>query len=956
MDPFSFLHEITRPKVEKEPWMEHVSMSLVTEDTLTSVIDKCILSGTYALDLEATGLDLRVFHGKTVTSIVGVCLAPSTTEGFYIPVRHKNFSGNIPISKMNEEMQRLANSPAKAVFHNALYDQELLQFNGGPAWGTWDDPSKWEDTLIMAYLENSKRKKKGLKTLSEDLLNQKMISLRSLFPEDHTGPLDYSTLDPTWDPVVWYAASDALCTLGLYEHYAPLIAKRESDGSTLRTPYMIEKMCAPSVRWMKRSRLKIDRKKAQELLRLGQVEFIDSIKDIYKAAHQLLGRDVAPGYIKVLFRDFNPDFSLQSQIKIAKERARLEFPDPVGAIRSTAVVTRNQIFLLNAKREDERYEWLKARLESRPLEKQKPSMIALVQTVVAFWEGRRRKRDAVELLSEYGIPHEGEGTYEAEYPMVYDVKSASQLGLLFQELNVPNLVRTESGTIKTSQDMVDKVVEDASDRFPWMSKVKRFREVEKALSSYILPILEDSCKEDDTLFIRYNPYRIDTGRFCTPGSKKPEEDGGTRLNMHGMPNSYNPKRPECMNRLREVFIAREGMLMLACDFSSVELRICANQSGEEKWVDAYFECSHCGTQYDRGDGSETPLAPPDYCVVCGRDDIGDLHTLTAISIFGDQREQLGKKWKHLRQKGKATNFSSAYGGGPSAIQRATNVTREEAVFIKDKFDDSYRTLNRWWDGQHEFVAKHGFVRTDFNRKCPLPDIHHENNAFVAKAQRNSTNAPIQGTSADITKIAMAVIYKECKKRGWLDKVHMLITFHDELVFEIDVSIFAEAYDMIIKCMTRNPAFLKKKWTVPLTAGGEAGYAYNAPWDVTKFLNGQPYKTDKEGNVTEDWPQILKDAFEGYVNPRKYAKPVSIPSRPMDKEDSSRVDIEVFEFELHEALSADMVVKIGDCIERSREGGTHTLRILLKDTRSVILDVENILINPQTFLEIYNEEI
>lgn len=946
MDIFSFLEEANTPKIEKLPWMEDTHMSLVTKEDLPSVIDECIANGKYAIDLETTGLDIRVFHGKTVVSIVGICLATSDTKGWYIPVRHQGFSGNIPWHFVHKELLRLIESDSISIVHNGLYDHEVLQFNGGVPLGEWDDPDRWEDTLAMAYVINSKMKNKGLKHLSDTMLDRKMIELKQLFPEDHKGSLDYSRLDPTWEPVIWYAVSDAMCTYGLYEKLYPQIHERDSDGKNLAIPYKIEKRCAPSVRWMKRARMLVDRKKAEELLRIGQKEYVESIKSIYEAANELLGRDVIPGYIKILFRDFNPEWSIKNQIEVAKGRARLESPDPIGAIEKEAVVTREQVYPFYAMRDDDRIQWVRDKLETNKL---KDEVRAVIQTLVTFWPPSRSRDEACNILDHHDIPYNEEGRFIAKYPLVYDVKSAKQLGDMFQELGVPDLIRSKSCAITTGKEAVDKIVEKSVDKFPWMGRVKRFRETEKALSSYILPLLEDSDPSDDSISINYNPYRIDTGRFCTPGSKKPERDGGTRLNMHGMPNQYDSSRPECMNRLRECFISRPGKLMAAFDFGSVELRICANHSGEPKWVDAYFVCSHCGTQYSRGDGSGTPVPPPDFCSNCGRDDIGDLHTLTAISIFGDRRAELKKDWKKLRQKGKFTNFASAYGGGPSAISRTANVDMDEAKFIKKKFDESYAVLKSWWSDQHQFVRRHGFVRTAFNRKCPLPDIYHENKQFVAKAERNSTNAPIQGTSADVTKLAMGLIYLDCKKRGWLDKVHMLVTFHDELVFEIDKDIFAEAYDMIVYNMTRNPVFLRMNWTVPLTAGGEIGYSYAAPYDAVKYLGGKPYKTDKEGNVIKDWPEFIKEAFKGHIANNDYAVPLDEAGRPVV--DAVNVNTEKdFMFKIEQDMTVDLVSKIGKAIVASQNVEGEILRLVDSEGNVLNFPEGNIRVDRYTFKE------
>jgi hypothetical protein len=211
-----------------------------------------------------------------------------------------------------------------------------------------------------------------------------------------------------------------------------------------------------------------------------------------------------------------------------------------------------------------------------------------------------------------------------------------------------------------------------------------------------------------------------------------------------------------------------------------------------------------------------------------------LHTLTGISLFGEDATKR-PDWKKLRGDAKGTNFALCYGGGGTAVINTIGCDKNEGWRIKEQFDKTYLTLAAWWKSMHEYVKRHKFVITAFGRRYHLPDIDHELSGIRAKAERNSTNGPIQGTSADITKIAMGLIYKECKKRGWLDKAHMLITMHDELVFEIDLDILEEAIDLFVGIMCRNNFILKLGWMVPLTSDVEMGYNWTVPWDPE--LNG-----------------------------------------------------------------------------------------------------------------------
>ena len=165
---------------------------------------------------------------------------------------------------------------------------------------------------------------------------------------------------------------------------------------------------------------------------------------------------------------------------------------------------------------------------------------------------------------------------------------------------------------------------------------------------------------------------------------------------------------------------------------------------------------------------------------------------------------------------------------------AVGCDKAEGWRIKEQFDKTYKVLSAWWREQHKFAKQHKFVVTAFGRRYPVPDIDSELGGFRAKAERNAVNGPVQATSADITKLAMGLIYKECKKRGWLDKAHMLITMHDELVFEIDKDILEEAIEIFMGLMCRNPALMRLKWAVPLTSDVEMGYSWMVPWDLKKI--------------------------------------------------------------------------------------------------------------------------
>jgi DNA polymerase I-like protein with 3'-5' exonuclease and polymerase domains len=877
--------DATRPDVPKKPWFGEVSMSLVVSiEMLNRVVDECIESGRYGLDLETTGLDNRVFGGETKDKIVGFCLAPDGKRGYYAPIRHrKGEEHNLPIHEVYACIRRLVETEAVAVFHNAKFDHEFLQFPGGAAIGEWDEPKTFDDTNLLGWIRNTRDKSLGLKHMSEHELGKEMIELEDLFGKDHKGKLDFSELDPSWEPCIWYACSDAICTLLLYEKVHPEVVAPDGKRSLgQEVTYNLEKMTLPATRWMERARIFVDQDRVAELTQLGQVELFQCLCDIYDFCNEQLGhkrlpdRDehgnttpgsVEPGWFRILRKKFvsdDPDYNINDQIEDCRQEAKRKNLDDLDA--------KGHFFNLELPPDDP----------------------------------------------------------DAQFPQKYDILSRQQIGPLFEELQIPDLNRTaKSDQVQTTQAEIERLDERHGHRYPFLPKIKRLGELQKALGTYLISLHRD-VGPDGTLRANFKQTGTDTGRFTTPSSKNPSQDGGTKFPIHGTPATYDKKRPACLLGIRSAFRARPGRTMVAIDFGGVELRIATIYSGEPKWLREYFRCSTCGNEFNSGDGSATPDAPPAYCPKCGDDRIGDLHTLTGITFYGE--DKVGTKaWKQMRQGAKSANFALAYGGGPSAIMRAIEgCSEQEAARHHRSFNETYSTLKTWWDEVKQFGRKRGYVETAFRRHYPIPDIllptkfakvqkqlldeypeklakwekKYEkaktakqksrlleikpqppteaavkkqmeiNRKFKAKAERNATNGPIQGLSADITKLAMALIYRECKKRGWLEKVYMIITIHDELVFEIEDDILAEAVDLFQDIMTRNKTILNMKWPVPLTTDCEIGLDWTVPWDIKDFkyqrVRPDGFQTDEKGRLYRDkntgellakfWPEKFVKIF------------------------------------------------------------------------------------------------
>jgi len=775
VDILDQLEELGKPAIEKLEWMHDVQLLLATVDTLDQIADECIAAGIFGLDLETSGLDQRAFpndlgHLETRDKIVGVCIAPTVHKGYYLPVRHreKGADANIPLRLVVALINKIRASGAIAVFHNAKFDHKFLLCEPAGQMGDWDDPKTWEDTLILTYLRNSRQRQKGLKFLSLEELGRKMIELEDLFPKEKGKKVrkDFSTLDPTWEPTVWYAASDAINTLALFYLLHPQVVEKDEFGQGQKTVYLIEKLCVTATLWMEQCRIHIDRDRLINLIQIGQEEWWRSIQKVYDEVGTALGRDIRPAWMGEMARTFDPMRIEPGYMEVREQ-----------ALRAVA----------------------------------EPLRQTIPKSVPSLTDPKQRET--------------------IQFPAVYDVTIPAQLGNLLREVGVRGLQATaKSGQVQTSKDVLEAVIEEAGDQFPWMADVRRFREVSKALGTTLYNIYLDSSPErspDGCVWANFNGLKTDTGRFSTPTPSSNDFHGQVNWNVQSTTATYDKSKPECARRQRECISARDGYILFAIDYSGVELRIATNLSGEPKWVKEFFRCSSCEHEFDRDS------LPPPFCPECGSDKIGDLHSLTAHGIYGSVD-------KVKRQVGKIVNFLLCYGGSGNAVQRSTGCDKDEGWRIKNQFDKTYRGLLRWWGGQHKLARKQKYVTTSFGRKYPVPDIDHEFGRFRSKAERNSVNGPVQGSSADIMKFAMGLLYREFKKRGWIhrgpglpDLVLMTITIHDELVFEIHTSVVGEAIPVIERIMCKDTV-KALNWPIPLKVDIEFGDNWTVPNNLTEM--------------------------------------------------------------------------------------------------------------------------
>lgn len=312
----------------------------------------------------------------------------------------------------------------------------------------------------------------------------------------------------------------------------------------------------------------------------------------------------------------------------------------------------------------------------------------------------------------------------------FNISSPKQVGeILFDKLKITEKAKkTKTGQYVTSEE----VLESLKSKHPVISKILDYRGLKKLLSTYI-----------DALPLLINPK---TGKIHTSFNQTITNTG--RLSSSN-PNLQNiPVRDEDGKEIRKAFIPEEGCEFFSADYSQIELRIMAHLSEDENMIEAFKE----------GD---------------------DIHAATAAKIY---KEKLENVTRDQRSKAKTANFGIIYGISPFGLAERMGVDRKEAKDLIDGYFISYPKVKEYMDRSIEKVRETGYSETICKRRCYLPDIHSHNAIVRGYAERNAINAPIQGSAADIIKIAMVNIYKRFMQEGIRSK--MILQVHDELNFSV----------------------------------------------------------------------------------------------------------------------------------------------------------------------------
>jgi len=377
-----------------------------------------------------------------------------------------------------------------------------------------------------------------------------------------------------------------------------------------------------------------------------------------------------------------------------------------------------------------------------------------------------------------------------------NIGSTQQLGkMLFDPdklgYEYPSKTKTASGQYMTDTATLEKI----ADKYPLVKLIIEYRELEKSLGTYIENLL-NNCDENNCVKLSFNQNGTDTGRFSSPGGQGLEKDGYSAVNVQAIPANYSAGTPD----IRRAFKARPGKKIVAMDFSGEELRVATNLSLEPKWMDEFLHGS------------------------------ADLHTATAKVIY--KKEEIAKA---ERQVAKTVNFLVMYGGGSKGLAEQAKISEMEARKILNQFFEGLPKLKRWIERERAIAKKQKYARTAFGRIRPLHMFYDSGDrGLEAHADRCATNFLVQGCCADIMKVVMVRVASWIKENNLEDEIKILITMHDELVFEMPEDKLSLYIPQLNNIMALSDVLQNVfKWPVPLTVDAEYGDTWHVDHDFFK---------------------------------------------------------------------------------------------------------------------------
>ncbi|MDM8210150.1 DNA polymerase I [Mediterraneibacter glycyrrhizinilyticus] len=342
----------------------------------------------------------------------------------------------------------------------------------------------------------------------------------------------------------------------------------------------------------------------------------------------------------------------------------------------------------------------------------------------------------------------------------FNINSPKQLGvILFEKLGMPHAKKTKTG-YSTAADVLDKLAPD----YPIVAKILEYRQLTKLKSTYA-DGLAVFIGTDGRIHGKFNQTVTATGRLSS-----------TEPNLQNI-----PVRMELGRLIRKVFVPKEGCVFVDADYSQIELRILAHCSGDEQLIQAYREAR-------------------------------DIHRMTASQVFHTPFDEVTDL---QRRNAKAVNFGIVYGISSFGLSQDLSITRKEAAQYIEHYFETYPGIKKFLDDSVAHAKENGYAVTLFGRRRPVPELKSSNFMQRSFGERVAMNAPIQGTAADIIKIAMIGVDEELRKRNM--KSRLILQVHDELLIEADENEVEEVKE-ILKDKMEHAADL----SVPLIADMHTG--------------------------------------------------------------------------------------------------------------------------------------
>lgn len=308
----------------------------------------------------------------------------------------------------------------------------------------------------------------------------------------------------------------------------------------------------------------------------------------------------------------------------------------------------------------------------------------------------------------------------------FNINSPKQMGvILFEKMGIPGGRKTKTG-YSTAADILEKLAPEQ----PIVSDILEYRQLTKLKSTYA-DGLSAVIEKDGRIHSTFNQTITATGRISS-----------TEPNLQNI-----PVRMELGRLIRKVFVPEDGYVFLDADYSQIELRVLAHMSGDEKLIQAYREAQ-------------------------------DIHRLTASQVFHIPFDQVTDL---QRRNAKAVNFGIVYGISSFGLSQDLSITRKEAADYIEKYFESYPRIKGFLDGMVEEGREKGYVSTMFGRRRPVPELKSSNFMQRSFGERVAMNSPIQGTAADIIKIAMNRVYERLNREGLQSR--LVLQVHDELLIE-----------------------------------------------------------------------------------------------------------------------------------------------------------------------------